>query len=138
MAAVVNGKNISTAAKTCKNLIDISRSTSKVSTFLSCIDLCVNICTLVKECYVVLQDFSSDDKDDVMQKVKSLQESLEKIEQIANENEIKFIHSKLEKAKKMLEELENYSKIKWYKRLWSFKNPKDDFNSIKDIINLVI
>ena len=144
MAAVVNGKNISTAIKTCKNLYDVSVSTttvraSNVLIILSCIDLCMNIYTLVKECCALFQDISNDDKDDVMQKVNFLQKSLEKIKQIANENEIELIHSKLEKAKEMLKELDSCSKMEWYKRIWWLsEQPKDKFNSIKDIINSVI
>ena len=145
MAAIVNGKNISTAVKTCKNIYDVSVSTSavresKVLIVLSCIDLCVNIYNLVKECYAIaFQDISDDDKDDVKQKVTFLQKSLEKIEQTANETEIKLIHSQLKKAKKMLQELDNCSKMEWYKRIWWLsEQPKEKFNSIKDIINSVI
>ena len=139
MAAVVNVKIIGTAIKTCKYVI--TKSTSSTLTVLSCIDLCGNIYTLVKESYTVLQDISDDDKDDVMQNMDSLQENLERIRQVANdsEKEIKSIHLKLEKAKKKLDELENFSRMKWYKKILSFEQPpKEKFNSIKCIINSVI
>ena len=110
MAALVNLKNFNTAVDTYSLVRD-----SNFGGPISYNKLCLKIATLMLECITALRGVPDKDKEDMLQKVKFLQDNLQKVEHLQlqydfNDQEIKTLYSQLQSIEDIVADLNEHAK----------------------------
>ena len=142
MAALMNLKNFNTAVDTYSLVRD-----SNFGAPISYIKLCLKIATLMLECITALRGVPDKDKEDMLQKVKFLQDNLQKVEHLQlqydfNDQEIKTLYSQLQSIEDIVADLNEHAKKNWlqklWRQMWSKTLMKGKFIAMEAIINVVV